>query len=244
MPLEIHRSNGTSRLLQVPPRQQYFRQQSYSQYHNPPQFPESDTKEPIQNSGPPAPSGPAKTTTPPVPKTRPPPPPDFHPLASAYWPCRQHGVVDCDECLLRRTPTTHHCQALIAIYQDCGRQHPFIADACQSDCKDINMPVVDGLLEEQPVQVLRDTGCSAVIVRGSLVSETKLTGQEAKCVLSDGTIRRAPVVQVFRDTPYLPGPSELSAWKIRCTTSSSGISEVPRILLLRNQLLKSRPGVR
>jgi len=59
------------------------------------------------------------------------------------------------------------------------------------------MPVTDGLREEQPVQVLRDTGCSAVIVRGSLVSETKLTGQVANCALVDGTIRRAPVAQVF-----------------------------------------------
>ena len=67
------------------------------------------------------------------------------------------------------------------------------------------MPVADGLLENEPVQVLRDTGCSAVIVRGSLVSETKLTGQEARCVLIDGTIRRAPVAQVFLDTPYFTG---------------------------------------
>jgi len=67
------------------------------------------------------------------------------------------------------------------------------------------MPVADGLLENKPVQALRDTGCSAVIVRRSLVSETKLTGQEARCVLIDGTIRRAPVAQVFIDKPYFTG---------------------------------------
>jgi len=67
------------------------------------------------------------------------------------------------------------------------------------------MPVTDGLLENQPVRVLRDTGCSAVIVRRSLVSKTKLTGQEAQCVLIDGSIRRAPVVEVSLDTPYFTG---------------------------------------
>jgi len=67
------------------------------------------------------------------------------------------------------------------------------------------MPVADGLLENKPVQVLRDTGCSAVIIRRSLVSETKLTGQEARCVLIDGSVRRAPVAQVFLDTPYFTG---------------------------------------
>ena len=67
------------------------------------------------------------------------------------------------------------------------------------------MPVTDGLLENKPGQVLRYTGCSTVIICRSLVSETKLTGQEARCVLIDGTIRRAPVGQVFPDTPYFTG---------------------------------------
>jgi len=67
------------------------------------------------------------------------------------------------------------------------------------------MPIADVLLENKPVQVLRDTGCSAVIVRGSLVSGTKLTRQEARCVLIDGSTRRAPVAQVFLDTPYFTG---------------------------------------
>jgi len=190
-----------------PLQQEYFRQQSYPQYHNPPQFPESDMEEPVQNSGPPAPSGPAKTTTPSPLKPRSPPSDSRRPtstsLPTTTGVCRQHGVIDCGRC--NYIPPTHHCQALIAICQDCGQQHPVVADSCQSDCKNINMPVADGLLENQPVQVLRDTGCSAVIVHGSLVSETKLTGQEARCVLIDGTIRRAPVSQVFLDTPYFTG---------------------------------------
>ena len=75
------------------------------------------------------------------------------------------------------------------------------------------MPVTDGLLENQPVRVLRDTGCSAVIVRGSLVSGTKLTGQEARCVLIDGTIRQAPVAQVFLKTPYFTGVTDAVCMK-------------------------------
>jgi len=106
-----------------------------------------------------------------------------------------------------------HCQAFIAICQDCGQHHPVVADACLAHCKDTNMPVADGLLENQPVRVLRDTGCSAVTVRGSLVSETKLTGQEARCVLIDGTIRRAPVAQVFLDTPYFTGVTDAVCMK-------------------------------
>ena len=52
------------------------------------------------------------------------------------------------------------------------------------------MPVSEGLLENQPVKVLRDSGCSTVVVRRSLVPEDKLTGQEERCILIDGTVRR------------------------------------------------------
>ena len=67
------------------------------------------------------------------------------------------------------------------------------------------MPVADGLLEKQRVRVLRDTGCSTIVVRRSLISEENLTGQEERCVLIDGTVRRTPVPQVFIDTPYFSG---------------------------------------
>ena len=107
------------------------------------------------------PSGPAKTTTPPVSKPRSPPPPEFRPPASTYAPtlgtCRQQNVVICERCNDFSSTRTHHCQAFIALCQDCGQQHPVIADACQSHCKNTNMPVADGLLEKQPVRVLQDT---------------------------------------------------------------------------------------
>ena len=66
---------------------------------------------------------------------------------------RQHNVVGCERCINPTTPT-HHCQALVAVCQECGQQHPVIADACQSRCRDTYMPVADGLLEKQPVRVL------------------------------------------------------------------------------------------
>ena len=50
--------------------------------------------------------------------------------------CRKHNWVDCGACLNPVDPT-HHCQAaaMIAICQDCGKHHPVIADACQSQEK-------------------------------------------------------------------------------------------------------------
>ena len=125
----------------------------------------------------PAPTGPAKTTTPPMSKLRLPPPPDSRPppptQATVTFTCLQHGVVSCERCNRPTTPT-HHCQALVAVCQDCGQQHPVISDVCQSRCRDTNIPVADGLLGKQRVRVLRDTGCSTVVLRRSLISEENL----------------------------------------------------------------------
>ena len=67
------------------------------------------------------------------------------------------------------------------------------------------MPVAKGTVENKPITVLRDTGSSSVVVRRSLIPDNKLTGQEALCILIDGTIRRTPVAEIFADTPYYRG---------------------------------------
>ena len=43
------------------------------------------------------------------------------------------------------------------------------------------------------------------MVRRSLVPEDKFTGQEERCVLIDGTVRRTPVAKIFIETPYYTG---------------------------------------
>jgi len=121
-----------------------------------------------------------------------------------FWPCQQHKRNQCSQCLDIPT-STHHCQAPIAVCQDCGLHHPIIADACQSQDKTHKMAVADEPVEGTPVSVLRDTGCSTVVIRRSLVSDEKLTGQEKQCVLIDRTIRRTPVAKIDVETPYFTG---------------------------------------
>ena len=154
-----------------------------------------------------------KDTVSPVPKPKCPTTTSFRPptpsnVTTAGFLCRKHNSTTCEECLMMPTQT-HHCQALVAICQDCGQQQPVIADACQSFCKHVNMPVSEGLLENQPVKVLRDSGCSTVVVRRSLVPEDKFTGQEERCVLIDGTVRRTPVAKIHLETPYYTGTTNV-----------------------------------
>ncbi|XP_077531344.1 uncharacterized protein LOC144143472 [Haemaphysalis longicornis] len=67
------------------------------------------------------------------------------------------------------------------------------------------MPVAQGKLADQDVSVLRDTGCSLVIVRKDLVRDEDLTGETSPVYLADGTIRNLPEAQIEVQTPYYSG---------------------------------------
>jgi len=111
--------------------------------------------------------------------------------------CRQHKRIHCPQCLELPT-STHDCQALIAVCQKCGLHHSVVADACLLQNKAQQMPVAVGTVEGKPVSVMRDTGCSTVVVRRSLVSDEKLTDQKE----DDGAVCHAPAARIFVRTPY------------------------------------------
>ena len=67
------------------------------------------------------------------------------------------------------------------------------------------MSTVQGFLGEKPVEVLRDTGCSGVIVSKDLVPESAYTGRSQTMVMVDYSSRVVPEVKVSIDTPYYKG---------------------------------------
>ena len=54
------------------------------------------------------------------------------------------------------------------------------------------------------LSVLRDTGCSTVVVRRGLVKD-QLTGKNEMCFLIDGTIGHTPVAEIEINTPFYKG---------------------------------------
>jgi len=70
----------------------------------------------------------------------------------------RHNKAKCSECL-DIPAVKHHCQALVAVCQDCGHQHPVIADPCQSQDKCHKMLVTEGTIEGKTVHELQDTSC-------------------------------------------------------------------------------------
>ena len=65
-----------------------------------------------------------------------------------------------------------------------------------------DMPVTSGFVEGKQVSVLRDTGCSGIVIRRSKVSDQNLTGKTQVCILSDGSSITVPIASITVDTPY------------------------------------------
>ena len=71
------------------------------------------------------------------------------------------------------------------------------------------MPVVKGrVVGVKTVDVLRDTGCSGIVVKKNLVSEDQFTGDFNVMLLIDNTARKVPIARITVDTPYLKGQVE------------------------------------
>lgn len=85
----------------------------------------------------------------------------------------------------------------------CGHCIPFMSAACT--VKHSLMPLSDGFIGDTKVSVLRDTGCSGVVVRRSLVPKSEFTGRIRTCILIDGTIRKVPEAIIYINTPYFVG---------------------------------------
>ena len=86
--------------------------------------------------------------------------------------CNAHIKESCQD----RMRTAKKCHAIPAseLTLECGCKLPVVADACQVHNE--RMPICIGMMRGQSVSVLRDTGCSTVVVERELVSNEQMTG--------------------------------------------------------------------
>ncbi|XP_049267363.1 uncharacterized protein LOC125756539 [Rhipicephalus sanguineus] len=68
-----------------------------------------------------------------------------------------------------------------------------------------SMPTAEGVLEGHPAKVLRDTGCDSIIVKRSLVADSKLTGKISSIYLLDGRLMKLPEAHVEIISPFFTG---------------------------------------
>ena len=116
----------------------------------------------------------------------------------------QQSTVTSAACLVVERCLEECCVETDHVTLRCGHELPVLSAACTGHARE-NLPVSEGWLGEQKVQVLRDSGCTGTVVRRELVSEDMLTGETRMCVLIDGTVRRFPVARIFVRTPYFTG---------------------------------------
>ena len=69
-------------------------------------------------------------------------------------------------------------------------------------------PCCKGTINGITTDILRDTGCSTVVVKSNLVKSEQMTGETELCVLIDGAAKRFPTAMVELDTPYYTGTTK------------------------------------
>ena len=92
----------------------------------------------------------------------------------------------------------------------CGKKIPLLSNACVEPLTGVRskMPVVKGRVGENSVDVLRDTGCSGIVVKKDLVSEDQFTGDFNVMLLIHNTARKVALIKIDVDTPNLKGQVE------------------------------------
>ena len=76
------------------------------------------------------------------------------------------------------------------------------------DAKD-KLQLVNRKVGERCVEVLRDTGCTGVLIKRDLVNQGELTGEKGYFTTFDKTLLiRAPITKIEVDTPYYVGEVE------------------------------------
>ena len=73
------------------------------------------------------------------------------------------------------------------------------------------LPIKKGWIGDQQVDVLRDTGCTGVIVRASLCKTEDFTRMVKACMMLNGMVTTAPVVKIEVKTPFYSGKLEALA---------------------------------
>ena len=87
----------------------------------------------------------------------------------------------------------------------CGCTLPVLSAACMEDSRYPKMPVADGLLDGKRVKVLRDSGCSCVVVRRGLIEDKDNDAKKVTVVLADGRAIQTKSAHANLECPYFVG---------------------------------------
>ena len=78
------------------------------------------------------------------------------------------------------------------------------------------MPTMEGTVNGKEVRVLRDMGCTGVVVRRDLVSDEQMLGKELDVTLINESKLKYSVVRISSECPFLMASPKPYAWRIIC----------------------------
>ncbi|GFS19444.1 reverse transcriptase [Elysia marginata] len=137
-------------------------------------------------------------------------------IMCSYCNRRGHQVNECwKKQTEERSPKgTHAVAGVQQVGETCGHHQlkcgcklPVLSAAC-GEQKTMKMPLALGSLDGKPVSVLRDSGCSCVVVRKGLGKGSGKGGKTLVVTLADGSNLAAESTQAFLDCPYFRGKVE------------------------------------
>lgn len=85
----------------------------------------------------------------------------------------------------------------------CGHSLPTLFTGEEGRCGSLR--VFDGRVGGQAARILRDTGCTTVGVKSSLVKDEEYTGETARCISFGGNVEEFPVAEIEVNTPFFKG---------------------------------------
>ena len=111
------------------------------------------------------------------------------------------------------TKDSCECVTNESITLACGRSLPIIVGSCHKVLARSKLPVTKGVVNGSTVEVLRDTGCTGIVIKKSLINPNQFIEQVQSCMLIDGSILKVPMAHVFIDSPYFTGYADVMCMK-------------------------------
>jgi IS30 family transposase len=125
--------------------------------------------------------------------------------------CKCVGIHSASACIREVLRDLPNLEGVSNVVQTNGETHVVHGCECDEDvniCTCLHLPISEGMVNGVIVKMMRDTGCSSVIVRSDLVKPNQYTGHFKDCMLIDGTVRRLPVAEIDVNCQYYIGKTE------------------------------------
>ncbi|XP_072048962.1 LOW QUALITY PROTEIN: uncharacterized protein [Amphiura filiformis] len=118
----------------------------------------------------------------------------------------RHETVACMVQVSEKDPHVEVSEGQSFVTLKCGHTLPVLSAACNIPNLNLDeLTIEKGFVGTKKVDVLRDGGCTGVVVQKELVSEEQMIGETETCYLIDRTVRSFPLARIDIKTPWYTG---------------------------------------